>query len=97
MTPNEVTWENRKEVFKLMYPDIDDIIKCKLKVGDKVRVALYKDIFQKGYTQNWSNEIFTIVKVSQRGGVCWYKIADQSGKKYPKSKYYYDLNLVARI
>ena len=95
-TPNEVTWKDRKAVFKDMFPEINDRVKCKLKEGDRVRVAIYKDIFKKGYTQNWTTEIFTIVKVLQKAGVCWYKIADQSGKIYPKSKYYYDLNLVAR-
>ena len=96
MTPNQVTWENRKKVFKLMYPEINDRVKCKLKEGDRVRVALFKDIFKKGYTQNWSKEIYTVYRVFQRGGVCWYKIKDQGGQTYPKSKYYYDLNLVAR-
>mgnify|MGYP000054096583 CR=1 FL=1 len=95
MTPNQVTWENRKKVFKDMYPEIHDRIKCKLKEGNKVRVALYKDIFKKGYTQNWSTEIYTVYRVFQRAGVCWYKIKDQSGNIYPKAKYYYDLNLVA--
>ena len=78
-----------------MYPDINDRVKCKLKEGDRVRVAIYKDIFKKGYTQNWTKEIYIVDKVSQRAGVCWYKIKDQSGKIYPKGKYYYDLNLVA--
>ena len=78
-----------------MYPEIDDRVKCKLRVGDKVRVALKKDIFEKGYTQNWSKEIYTITAVRQRSGVCWYQIEDQAGVKYPKGKYYYDLNLVA--
>ena len=96
MTPNEVTWENRKQVFKLMYPKITDTIKCKLQVKDKVRVAIKKTIFEKGYTQNWSKEIFTVTKVKQRAGVCWYRIKDQAGNLYPKGKYYYDLNLVAR-
>ena len=95
-TPNEVTWDNRKEVFKVMYPEIKDRVKCKLKEGDRVRVAIYKDLFKKGYTQNWTKEIFKITKVLQRAGVCWYKIADPSGNPYPKGKYYYDLNLVAR-
>ena len=95
MTPNEVTWDNRKEVFKVMYPEINDRVKCKLKEGDRVRVAIFKDIFEKGYTQNWSKEIYTVYRVFQRGGFCWYKIKDQSGTVYPKSKYYYDLNLVA--
>ena len=95
MTPNEVTWDNRKKVFKLMYPEIHDRVKCKLKKGDRVRVALFKDIFEKGYTQNWSKEIYIIHQVFQRAGVCWYKIKDASGNPYPKGKYYYDLNLVA--
>ena len=94
--PNEVTWADRKKVFKLMYPKIHDRIKCKLQVNDKVRVAIKKSIFEKGYTQNWSKEIFTIFKVKQRAGVCWYRIKDQAGNLYPKGKYYYDLNLVAR-
>ena len=94
-SPNEVTWENRKDVFKSMFPEINDRIKCKLKEGNKVRVAIFKDIFKKGYTQNWSTEIYTISKVSQRAGVCWYKIKDAAGTVYPKLKYFYDLNVVA--
>ena len=95
LKPNEVTWKNRKRVFKTMFPEINDRIKCKLKAGDKVRVAIYKDIFKKGYTANWSEEIYTIDSVFQKGGVCWYKIKDISGVVYPKSKYFYDLNLVS--
>ena len=34
--------------------------KRKFKVGDKVRVSKAKHIFEKGYTPNWSTEIFTI-------------------------------------
>ena len=32
----------------------------KLKVGDKVRIAKYKNIFSKDYAENWSIEIFVI-------------------------------------
>ena len=35
----------------------------KFKVGDRVRISKYKDIFAKGYTPNWSEEIFVIKKV----------------------------------
>lgn len=37
---------------------------AKFKVGDKVRVSRNKEIFDKGYTPNWSTEVFTIVRVS---------------------------------
>ena len=35
----------------------------KLKVGDHVRTASYKNIFAKGYTPNQSEEVFVIEKV----------------------------------
>ena len=35
----------------------------KFKVGDHVRISKYKNIFAKGYTPNWSEEIFVIKKV----------------------------------
>ena len=35
----------------------------KFKVGDHVRISNYKNIFAKGYTPNWSEEIFVIKEV----------------------------------
>ena len=35
----------------------------KFKVGDHVRISKYKNTFAKGYTPNWSEEIFVITKV----------------------------------
>ena len=35
----------------------------KFKVGDYVRISKYKDIFAKGHTPNWSEEVFVIKKV----------------------------------
>jgi len=37
---------------------------AKFKVGDSVRISKYKHIFAKGYTPNWSTELFTITKVN---------------------------------
>jgi len=37
--------------------------KPKFNVGDKVRVSNSKHVFEKGYTPNWSTEIFTIDRV----------------------------------
>ena len=33
----------------------------KFKVGDNVRISKYKNIFTKGYTPNWSEEIVVII------------------------------------
>ena len=35
----------------------------KFKVGDNVRISKYKNIFAKGYTPNWSEEIFVIQEI----------------------------------
>ena len=34
----------------------------KFKVGDQVRISKYKNIFAKGYSPNWSEEVFVIKK-----------------------------------
>ena len=35
----------------------------KFKVGDHVRISKYKNIFPKGYTPNWSEEVFVVNKI----------------------------------
>ena len=40
------------------------IKKCpKFKVSDYVRISKYKNIFAKGYTPNWSEEVFVVGKI----------------------------------
>ena len=52
----------------------------KFKVGDHVRISKYKNIFAKGYTPNWSEEIFVIKKIKNK--VPWaYVIDDLNGKE----------------
>ena len=41
----------------------------KFKVGDHVRISKYKNIFGKGYTQNWSEKVFAISKI--KNTVMW--------------------------
>ena len=35
----------------------------KFKINDRIRITKYKNIFRKGYTENWSREIFIIDSV----------------------------------
>ena len=52
----------------------------KFKVGDHVRISKYKNIFAKGYTPNWSEEVFVIKKV--KNTVPWtYVINDLNGEQ----------------
>ena len=57
---------------------------AKCKVNDRVRMTKYKNIFSKGYTKNWSREIFFINSVLKTNP--WtYKIKDLNGEKITKS------------
>ena len=52
----------------------------KFKFGDHVRISKYKNIFAKGYTPNWSEEVFVIKKV--KNTVPWtYVINDLNGEE----------------
>ena len=52
----------------------------KFKVCDHVRISKYKNIFAKGYTANWSEEVFVIKKV--KNTVPWtYVINDLNGEE----------------
>ena len=52
----------------------------KFKVGDHVRNSKYKNIFDKGYTPNWSEEIFVISKIKNTVP-CTYVISDLNGEE----------------
>ena len=41
----------------------------KFKVGDRVRISKYKNIFAKGYMQKRSEEIFIITKIKNTVGL----------------------------
>ena len=57
----------------------------KFKVGDHVRISKYKNIFAKGYTPNWSEEVFVVNKIN---AVPWtYVVSDLNGKKIIGSFY----------
>ena len=52
----------------------------KFKVGYRVRISKYKNIFAKGYTPNWSEEVFVVSKIKNTAP--WtYVINDLNGEK----------------
>ena len=65
----------------------------KFKVGDHVRILKYKIIFAKGYTPNWSEEIFVIKKITNT--VLWtYVIDDLNGKEIARTFYKNELQKI---
>ena len=95
MAPVEVNLENYMEVYKKLYPQISTKRLCKLKKGDIVRIALKSDLFKKGYKQQFSDELYTILKRISTGNVCYYIIRNKLGEKV--KKYYQELSLVGHV
>ena len=96
MAPISVNSTNREQVFQKMYKKHNLQIKPRLNVGDQVRIAKLKTIFEKGYTRKWSIELYNVITAKSRGGVDYYKVQDQDGNILPRQRYYYELNLVRR-
>ena len=49
---------------KRVYIDEHNEKDSRFKVGDRVRISKFKNIFAKGYTPNWSREIFIVNKIN---------------------------------
>ena len=58
----------------------------KFKVNDKVRITKYENIFSKGYTENWSREIFIIDSILETNPRT-FKIRDLNREKIIESFY----------
>lgn len=93
MKPVEVCKSNevnvRKNIIKSQKRKIS-LHKKILRIGDHVRISKYKNCFQKGYTPNWSTEIFIITKINRTNPVT-YHIADQ--RKQPIYGLFYEQEL----
>jgi hypothetical protein len=66
--PINVNKENELKIFTTLYGYERNVgdenkIEIKFKVGDKVRISKMKRVFEKGYTPNWTREIFVIHQV----------------------------------
>ena len=61
MKPIDVRDNNNN---KRVYIDEHNEKRSRFKVGDRVRISKFKNIFAKGYTPNWSKEIFIVDKIN---------------------------------
>ena len=59
MKPKDVKNDNNRA-----YIDEHNKKSVRYNVGDRVRISKFKNIFAKGYTPNWSREIFNINKIN---------------------------------
>lgn len=82
--PSQVNTNNKEIILnRYIHREKSKIFKSqnkKLGIGSFVRISKHKGVFEKGYTPNWSTEIFKIIKVQKTNPIT-YLIEDS--KKQP--------------
>ena len=69
MKPSEVTYKNENEIWELLYTTKSikrKVAVFKYKVGDRVRIAMKREDFHKGYLPRFSNEVYIITECLAR-------------------------------
>ena len=89
MKPKDVGNNNKR-----VYIDEHNEKRSRFKVGDRVRISKFKNIFAKGYTPNWSREIFIVNKINHTVPYT-YNIKDLNDEKIIGS--FYDRELKKSI
>ena len=92
MTPVEASREvNENKVWRNLYPEFCGVTLIpKFSIGDNVRITKKKKIFDKEYTQRWTEEVFKISKI-QLTILVTYKITDYIGEEIQGSFYEQEL------
>lgn len=88
--PNQVNEKNERKLLNTVYNRIKMFKKGKFKVGDHVRISKNRKTFEKGYTPNWTTEIFSIRKVQLTNPVT-YLLEDY--RKQPIKGGFYEFEL----
>jgi hypothetical protein len=86
MKPFAVNKRNEKTILKTKYNKEYKTVKPKYKVGNYVRISKTKGLFEKGYTPNWSTEVFVIKEVIPSNPVT-YRIIDLNNEEV-KGRFY---------
>ena len=65
-------------------------------IGDPVRISKYENIFAKGYTPNWSREVFIVNKI--KNTIPWtHEINDLNNEEIIRSFYEKELQRTAEL
>lgn len=104
MAPNKVNSRNEKKLLETVFNKPSKLVKNKFCIGDIVRISKYKSIFEKGYTPNFSTELFRVVNVNNKFPVTYLledlkhtTIAGQFYEKELQKTKYPDSYLVEKI
>ena len=81
MKPKDIGYNNKR-----VYIDEHNKKDSRFKIGNRLRISKFKNIFAKGYTPNWSREIFIINKINDAVPYT-YNLKDLNGEEIIGSFY----------
>jgi len=97
-SPNSITKENEMEIWSARNNNnIKSSKPASFKIGDIVRLAKAKKTFDRGYTPNWTEELFRVHGVNRRQMPIMYVIEDWDGSVIEGKFYKEELQKVANV
>jgi len=94
MRPIDVTPARVSKLLSTVYGRPKIAAPGKFRPNDPVRVSKYKTLFEKGYTPNWTTEIFRVAEVRKTNPVT-YMLTDSRGEPIAGGFYEYELQRVS--
>lgn len=104
MQPININEDNESRILKTVYSHIKIAGKKKFNVGDSVRISKQKMLFNKGYTPNWTTELFKIKSIKASNPTVYF-LEDSTGSPIQGAFYadelqkakYEDVYLVEKV
>ena len=101
VAPKNVTYNNQADVFDRLFEGGEHgswkkrkVIKRPLRPGELVRISKSRMAFERGYTPNWTKELFRVVKILERETPQVYEIEDYRGEPIAGTFYRQELQRV---
>ena len=98
MKPNEVTFSNQEDVWYLKNEGLASNLNVtrhpKFTIGNHVRISKARGAFERGYTPNWTTEVFLINKVFTHSTPVVYGLKDLGGEELSGTFYKEELQKV---
>jgi hypothetical protein len=94
MAPIDVTLDKEDAIARRLYPPKPSL-NYRYETGDRVRIAMCRYVFRKGYLPNWSQEIFDICKKYPTYPVT-YELKDLAGEPIKRKFYEQEIQKVVK-
>lgn len=91
-----LVYNNTRDFHKKKQEVDMNIYQQPFEIGSSVRVVRRKPIFEPGYTNRWSKEIFRIIKIIEKKPYFFYRIEDSQKRPVREKFYRHELQLIQK-